>query len=157
MICDADVISVFWSVMTCRTLVHELSREKLKTMKKLLDIATRHNSGEEAVRAVFMQNIRKVAPGGGRGAPTTAIDKGTMRGVKSNKRGPRRHPYRVTVTASCGEDNNGKDAGDSDEELVAVAEYDLKRQAQLPVDHFEKLLEATCPNHTYPVKHKLKE
>jgi hypothetical protein len=24
-------------------------------------------------------------------------------------------------------------------------------------DHFEKLLKATCPNHTYPVKHKLKE
>jgi hypothetical protein len=24
-------------------------------------------------------------------------------------------------------------------------------------DHFEKLLEATCPNHTYPIRHKLKE
>jgi hypothetical protein len=24
-------------------------------------------------------------------------------------------------------------------------------------DHFKKLLKATCPNHTYPVKHKLKE
>jgi hypothetical protein len=25
------------------------------------------------------------------------------------------------------------------------------------VDHFEKLLEAICPNHMYPVRHKLKE
>jgi hypothetical protein len=25
------------------------------------------------------------------------------------------------------------------------------------MDHFEKLLEVTCPNHTYPIKHKLKE
>jgi hypothetical protein len=30
------------------------------------------------------------------------------------------------------------------------------RQARLPMDHFEKLLEETCPNHTYPVKHKLR-
>jgi hypothetical protein len=24
-----------------------------------------------------------------------------------------------------------------------------------PTDHFEKLLDETCPNHTYPIKHKL--
>jgi hypothetical protein len=40
---------------------------------------------------------------------------------------------------------------------VVAAECDFKRQAQLLADHFEKLLEVTCPNHTYPVKHKLKE
>jgi hypothetical protein len=27
----------------------------------------------------------------------------------------------------------------------------------LPTDHFEKLLEETCPNHAYPVKHKLRD
>jgi hypothetical protein len=31
-----------------------------------------------------------------------------------------------------------------------------KHQAWLPTDHFEKPLEETCPNHLYPVKHKLK-
>jgi hypothetical protein len=61
------------------------------------------------------------------------------------------------ITTICGEDNNGKDAGDSDDELVAAAKRDFKRQARLPADHFEKLNEVTCPNHTYPVKHKLKE
>jgi hypothetical protein len=30
-----------------------------------------------------------------------------------------------------------------------------KCQAWLPTDHFEKLLEEACPNHTYPIKHKL--
>jgi hypothetical protein len=29
-----------------------------------------------------------------------------------------------------------------------------KCQAQPPMDHFEKLLEETCPNHAYSVKHK---
>jgi hypothetical protein len=32
-----------------------------------------------------------------------------------------------------------------------------KRQARLPTDHFEKLLEETCPNHVYPIKHKLRD
>jgi hypothetical protein len=26
-----------------------------------------------------------------------------------------------------------------------------------PKGHFEKFLEATCPNHSYPIKHKLKD
>jgi hypothetical protein len=28
---------------------------------------------------------------------------------------------------------------------------------QLPTDHFEKLLEETFPNHTYRIKHKLRD
>jgi hypothetical protein len=46
-------------------------------MKELLDITTKYTSGEEEVRAIFVQNSKKVAPGGGWGAPTTANDKGT--------------------------------------------------------------------------------
>jgi hypothetical protein len=42
-------------------------------------------------------------------------------------------------------------------ELVAAAERDSKRQAWQLADHFKKLLEATCPNHMYLVRHKLKE
>jgi hypothetical protein len=88
-ICDIDVISVFWSGMTCRTLVHELIHQQLKTIKELIDIATTHASGEEAVRAVFMQNSGKATVGGRRGASNTAADKGTKRSTKTDKRGPR--------------------------------------------------------------------
>jgi hypothetical protein len=52
--CDADVISAFWSSTNCRTLVHELGRDQPKTKKELLDNATRHASGEEAVGAIFV-------------------------------------------------------------------------------------------------------
>jgi hypothetical protein len=44
------------------------------------------------------------------------------------------------VTASCGEDNIGKDVGDSDEDLVAADKRDFKHQAWLSVDHLKKLL-----------------
>jgi hypothetical protein len=50
------------------------------------------------------------------------------------------------VTASCNKGINSKDADDTGEELVAAVERDIKRQAWLPADHFEKLLKATCPN-----------
>jgi hypothetical protein len=60
------------------------------------------------------------------------------------------------VATICDEGDNDKDAGDSDEELV-IAKPNFKRQAQKPADHLEKLLKATYPNHTYPVRYKLKE
>jgi hypothetical protein len=145
-ICDADVISAFWSVTNYGTLVHELCHDQPKTMKELLDITTRHASGKEAARAVFIQNSGKVAPG-----------KGVKRGTKSNKRGPKRRPQWVMITTSYDKGDNDKDVGDSDEELIAAAECDFKLLARQPANHFEKLLEATCPNHTYPIRHKLKD
>jgi hypothetical protein len=32
-----------------------------------------------------------------------------------------------------------------------------KHQAWSPIDHFERLIEEACPNHSYPIKHKLKD
>jgi hypothetical protein len=89
LIFDTNFTSVFWSGMTYRTLVHELGREQLKTTKELLDIATRHASDEEVVGAVFVQGGHKVVLSGGRGTSAIATHKGTKRGIKSDKRGPR--------------------------------------------------------------------
>jgi hypothetical protein len=50
---DADVIRAFISSMTNEALVHELGRCKPWTTWELLDLATSHASGEEAVRAIF--------------------------------------------------------------------------------------------------------
>jgi hypothetical protein len=58
-------------------------------MKELLDIATRHASGENAIGDIFIQSNGKAVPGGGRGASTTTTNKGTKRGIKSNKRWPK--------------------------------------------------------------------
>jgi hypothetical protein len=67
--------------------VHELGCEQSKTTKELLDIATRHASSEEAVRAVFIQGGSKAVPRGSWGTSAVPIDKGTKRSIKSNKRG----------------------------------------------------------------------
>jgi enamine deaminase RidA (YjgF/YER057c/UK114 family) len=47
--------------------------------------------------------------------------------------------------------------GGSNEEYVSAIEHDLKNQARQPKEHFKKLLEAARSNHTYPVKHNLKD
>ena len=38
---------------TCESLVHKLGRKGPRTTKELLDIATSHASGEEAIGAIF--------------------------------------------------------------------------------------------------------
>ena len=52
-VADADVIGAFLSRTTCESLVHKLGRKSPQTTKELLDIATNHASGEEAVGAIF--------------------------------------------------------------------------------------------------------
>jgi hypothetical protein len=103
-ICNADVISAFWSSMNYQTLVHELSRDQPKTIKELLDIATRHASGEEAIGAIFVQNCGKVALSGGRGALLKAVGKGTKRMMTRRSVTLMRSsslPWSVTSSARC--------------------------------------------------------
>ena len=50
---DADIIGAFLSGTHCKTLVHKLGCQKLRTTHEFLEIATSHASGEEAVGAVF--------------------------------------------------------------------------------------------------------
>jgi hypothetical protein len=84
---DADVISAFWHGTTCHTLVHELGREQPRTTKELLDIVTRHASGEEAVGAAFVLGNAAAAVDGGRTPPTKATTKGTRKGAKGGRKG----------------------------------------------------------------------
>ena len=50
---DIDVISAFLSETTYESLIHKLGCLKPHTTHDLLDIATNHASGEEAIEAVF--------------------------------------------------------------------------------------------------------
>jgi hypothetical protein len=56
---DADIVSVFLSGTTCKSLVHKLGCRKPRTTHELLDVATNHASGKEAVGAVFTDGRAK--------------------------------------------------------------------------------------------------
>jgi hypothetical protein len=135
-------------------LVHELGRDQPNATKELLAIATQHASGEEAIEAVFVLGNVKMVPDGSRATPSKATDKGIKKGVKGSKKEEKWHPRRVVVTTSGNDDD--KEADDFDEGYVAATKHDFKRQVRQSKDHFEKLHEAACLNHTYPIKYKLK-
>jgi hypothetical protein len=52
-IADVDIIRAFMSETTCESLVHKLGCKGPWTTKELLDMATNHSLGEEAVGAIF--------------------------------------------------------------------------------------------------------
>ena len=52
-ITGSDAVNAFTTGTSCRTLVHKLGRKGPQTIKELLDIATKHATGEEAVGAVY--------------------------------------------------------------------------------------------------------
>jgi hypothetical protein len=83
---DTDVMSAFWSDMSCHTLIHELGCDQSKITKELFDIATRHTSGKEAVRAIFLYGDGTTVPGGSRGG-TAQIHRQRHQGAKCSKRG----------------------------------------------------------------------
>jgi hypothetical protein len=91
---DTDVISTFWSGTTYQTFVHKLSYDQLKTTNELLDIATYHTFGEEAVEAVFVQGDGKMvlSTGRGGGAPSKANGKGAKKGPKDSRKEQKCHP-----------------------------------------------------------------
>jgi hypothetical protein len=102
-VAGADVVSAFWGSMTCLSLVHELDCEQPKTTMELLDIATRHASGEEAVGASFtLVNVGTVV-GGGRATRTSATVRSTKRGAKDRKKEQKhRLCHLATVTNNDG-------------------------------------------------------
>jgi hypothetical protein len=53
--------------------------------------------------------------------------------------------------------DDDKEADGSNEEYFTTVEHSFKHQERQPKDHFEILLKATCLNHVYPIKHKLKD
>jgi hypothetical protein len=68
-------------------LVHELGREQPKFTTELLDITTRHASGEEAVEGTFILGNVGVAANGSWAIPTKATIIGARKGAKGSKKG----------------------------------------------------------------------
>jgi hypothetical protein len=52
---------------------------------------------------------------------------------------------------------NDEKADDSSVGRIATAACSSKHQARPPIDHIKTILEEVFTNHTYPVKHKLRE
>jgi hypothetical protein len=104
-------------------------------VSKLMDIATKFASGQEAVEAIF----RKDKQPQGR-QPDDIPEVSAQRGTK--KKGKKKSQAK-------------RDAADAD--LVAAAEYKNPWKPPGRANLFDKMLKESCPYHQGPVKHTLEE
>jgi hypothetical protein len=137
---DNDVISAFQNGMTCTSLNHRLGRRMSCTTRELLDIASNHADGEEAV------------------ATTLNTPQGKGKQVLNQGEGTSSHSRKKKKKKKKKNDKQRRD-----DNFVAAVERKASRpkgNAAKPApsrDHFEKLLDAPCPHHEAPVKHTLRE
>ena len=123
------MIGPFLSRTTYESLVHKLGRKGPRTTKELLDIATSHASGEEAVGAIFDRLEGKAR--WDEGASEGTSNHSTKRKNKKQRR---------------------------EDSLVAAADRKGGRKPmEGTLNHLKKLLKGLCPNHAFPVKHLLKD
>jgi hypothetical protein len=107
-----------------------------RTTRELLDITSNHADGEEAVAA--MLNTPQ-----GKGKQVVDHGEGTFLRFKKNKK--------------------KNDKRRRDDNFVAAVERKASRPKGNPAkpaltrENFERLLDASCPNHEVPVKHTLRE
>jgi hypothetical protein len=132
---DNDAISAFQNGTTCTSFIRRLGCRMPRTTRELLDIASNHTDGEEAVAATL--NTPQ-----GKGKQVVDHGEGTSSRFRKKKKNDKR----------CCDDN-----------FVAAVERKALRpkgnQAKPAPsrDHFEKLLDVLCPHHEVPVKHTLRE
>jgi hypothetical protein len=106
-----------------------------RTTHELLDIASNHADGEEAVAA------------------TLSTPQGKGKQVVDHGEG----------TSSCFKKKKKNDKRRCDDNFVAAVERKVSCPKGNPTkpapsrDHFERLLDAPCPHHEVPVKHTLRE
>ena len=109
-------------------MVHKLGHKGLRTTKDLLDIATSHASSEEAVGAIFDH------PKGKAKRDEDAGKGASNRPIKKKNKQRRKGSFMAATDRKGG-----------------------RKPTEGALDHFKKLLEGPCLNHSFPVKHLYKD
>jgi hypothetical protein len=130
-ITDSDVIGAFLAGTTCRDLVSKLGRKTPTKASKLMDVATKFASGQEAVEAIFRKDKQ---PQGElkEDAPEASAQHGAKKKAKKKAQAKR----------------NAADAN-----LVAATEHRNPQKPPGGAATFDKMLKELCPYHQGPVKH----
>jgi hypothetical protein len=88
---DNDAISAFQNGTTCTSLIHRLGRRMPRTTRELLNIASNHADGEEAVAATLNTPH-------GKGEQVKDYDEGTPSRFKKKKKNDKRRHNENFVT-----------------------------------------------------------
>jgi hypothetical protein len=103
-----------------------------------------------------MQTSREVTLTNDKEAPSDDVTRCAQDGVKGGNKHRKQRPLRTMTRTSC-HDDCGWEAGSSSMGHTSFATRSSRRMVRSPIEHFKRLLEKACPNHAYPVRHKLKD
>jgi hypothetical protein len=132
---DSDVIGAFLAGTTSRDPVSKLGRKAPTRASKLMDVATKFASGQEAVEAIFRKDKQPLGE-----LKTDAPEASAQRGTKKKAKNKSRAKRDV-----------------ADVNLVTAAEHRNPRKPHGGASAFDKMLKEPCPYHQGPVKHTLEE
>jgi hypothetical protein len=101
----------------------------------------------------MVAQLQPASSSSGEAPPSVAIE-GAEVGIKADKKRHKQHHSEVST-----DDDGGinEQAGGTSVKHATEAVGNSKHQARPSMNHFEKLLEESCLNHAYIVKHKLRD
>jgi hypothetical protein len=118
-------------------------------------VANPYATSNEAVTLLPTQGSKEVTLSSSKEAPSGVAIHSTKDGIKGGKKRHKQHPQGAMTTTDHNDGNYGK-VGGSDAEHIATTAHSDEHQVRPPTDHFRRLLGGACPNHAYPIRHKLK-
>jgi YD repeat-containing protein len=83
-------------------------------------------------------------------------DDAAHRAQDSVRSGSKRRPLGTATTASHEEDRDWE-VGCHSVGRISATTRSGRRSTRMPTDYLKRLLEEACPNHAYPIRHKLKD
>jgi hypothetical protein len=116
-------------------------------------LSTQRTTSYKAVMLHLAQGSREMTPSSDRETPSDITAHGTQEGAKGGRKRRKQCLQGTTTTTN----DNDSMAGGSDMRCLSTTTGSDKHQARPPTDHFKWLLEEACPNHIYPIRHKLKD
>jgi hypothetical protein len=119
------------------------------TTEEWRSVAAKHNVSKKAAQ-------HRLAPSSSRGASLDVAIQDAEEGTKGHKK-RRKQCCQETTTTNDDYGGINKQAGSSIVGHALAATGSSKHQVRSLTDHFEKLLEESCQNHAYLVKHRLRD
>jgi hypothetical protein len=126
------------------------------TTKEPRSITNPYATDNEAVALHPTQGSKEATASSSNEVSSDVVVHSTKDGTKGGKKRHKQHPHGATTTTDHYDDNCGKVGGSDTGRVVTTAHGD-KRQVRLPTYHFRRLPGEACPNHAYPIRHKLKD
>jgi hypothetical protein len=127
------------------------------TTKEMLYLAAQYATSREATRPLPILGGMETTPSSSKAMPSSIVVQGTTKDAKGGKKRWKRCPQWAATRAGCDNNDDGKQADNSDMEHIMTAGHSIKHHTRSLTDHFKRLLEESYPNHMYPIKHKLRD